>query len=157
MDAQGRKAEISLALGKTLVFLPSTLIPPPAWADRLCNLLSCCFIAWLSAHILLPDFRKKTLCLIYIKRTGSYSQPTGLLLSPWQMALAPATRGTGAGELGGWRQNPTTDLLKHPCVAINEGRSSCPCPNHWSPATEHNCTAECLKGDGFCFTEVGSR
>lgn len=98
-----RKAEISFfpkALGKTLVFPTSTLIPPPAWADRALHLLSCCLTAQLSAHILLPDFREKTLCFIYIKRTGSFSQPTGLLLSPWQMALAPATRGTGAGEPG---------------------------------------------------------
>lgn len=155
MDVQGRKAEISLALGKTLGFPPSTLIPPPAWADRALHppvLLP--HSPALCTHTA-PGFQKEN-TLLYLHRENWELLPARWF-APLSMADGPGSSHPWHRSRRAWGQSTTTDLLRHPWAAINEGRSSCPCPNRCSPAPEHSCTAGCLKGDGFCFTEVGSR
>ena len=93
-DVQGRKAKISLAVGKTLGFPPSILIPPSAWADRALHppaLLS--RSPALCTHIA-PGFLKEN--TLYLHKENWELLPAHWF-APSSMADGP---GTGAGEPG---------------------------------------------------------
>lgn len=96
MDVHGRKAEISLALGKPLGFPPSTLIPPAAGADR--ALRPRVLLPHSSAfctHIA-PGFQKEN-TLLYL-----HKENWELLPAHW---FAPFSMADGTGSSHPWHRS----------------------------------------------------